>query len=155
MTMVIREGKEEDYGQLASLFASFFKTHDAFQKDKETIARYLQREELKHDLIVFEEEGVVKGALFLVKKGENVDGSHQRWKFRHFAFETERIAEELLNEGERRVREKSSTIKIELTLAENEEGLDFYKRRGYSQEGMLTNHYRWGETCYVLGKSFN
>mgnify|MGYP001579545610 FL=1 len=76
------------------------------------------------------------------------------WKFRHFAFETETIALELLSEVENIVRNSSKTSKIELTIAETELGIDFYKRYKYEQEAELKNHYRWGETCYVLAKSF-
>jgi hypothetical protein len=30
---------------------------------------------------------------------------------------------------------------------------EFYLKNGYEQEGALKNHFRAGETCYVLGKS--
>ncbi len=152
--MPVRASEEKDYGQLASLYAHFFKVHNLFQRGRAFIADYLKAEAGKNELFVFEEGGLVRGALFLVKSGENSSGSHQRWKFRHFAFESESVAEKLLAEAERNVKAACKTAKIELTIAETEEGIDFYKKHGYVQEGSLKNHYRWGETCFVLGKSF-
>ncbi len=151
--MDMRKAEEKDYGQIASLYANFFETHDIFRKTKGFVMDYLRIEAEKHELLVCVENEIVKGALFIVGLGKSQ--THKRWKFRHFAFETERIAETLLEEAERKVRELSRTAKIELTIAENEEGLDFYKKQGYSQEGMLKNHYRWGEVCFVLGKSIS
>jgi len=149
--MGIRVATEEDFGQIAALYANFFKTHDIFQKLKEVIVNYIREEAQKNELLVCEEDGLIKGALFLVGLGKG--SGHRRWKFRHFAFETEKIAELLLDEAERRVKETTGTAKIELTIAETEEGIDFYKQHGYQQEGILKNHYRWGESCFVLGKS--
>ena len=59
----------------------------------------------------------------------------------------------MLQEAESRVRKAAETVKIELTLAENEE-IEFYKNNGYVVEGELKDHYRVGEVCFILGKSF-
>lgn len=152
--MPIRRAEEEDFEQLTSLYRSFFETHDKFQREKDIVIQYLRKESLEHELYVYDEDSMVKGALILVNTGVNKDGSHKRWKFRHVAFETEPIAESLLGFAEERVKEESSTGKVELNIAETEEALDFYKKWGYKQEGALSNHFRFGETCFVLGKSF-
>ena len=151
--MVIRTVQENDYGKLAGLYASFFKTHNIFQQEQAKVVAYLQ--EQKHELLVYEENGEIKGALFLVLLGQNVDGTHKLWKFRHFAFTSADIAGQLLAEAEKKVQESSKNAKIELTIAESEEGIEFYKANGYGQEGILKNHYRWGEICYILSKSFS
>lgn len=152
---MIRAIQEDDYRQVAGLFANFFKTHNIFQKDPDIVVAYIRKEDLEREaFLVYEQSGMIKGALVLVQKGANHDGSHKVWKFRHFAFETEQIGKELLGEAEKRVKNATHTAKIELTIAENEEGLDFYKKWGYKQEGALLNHFRFGETCFVLGKSF-
>ena len=152
--MTIRNIQDEDFEKLVGLYKSFFSTHNRFQQSNEKIISYLKEQSEKYDLIVYDENGSLKGALYLVNFGQNADGSHKLWKFRHFAFESKDIASQLLDEAEKRVKESSDTSKIELTIAETEEGIDFYKLKGYEPEGALLNHYRWGETCYVLSKYF-
>ena len=152
--MPIRLIEEKDYEKLTSLYKAFFKTHTLFQREREIVIAYILKEALEREFLVYEEQGLIKGALVIVNKGTNANGSHKRWKFRHIAFESERIGKELLAEAEKRVRQQSATAKVELTIAESEEGLDFYKKQEYAQEGTLLNHYRWGEKCYILGKSF-
>jgi hypothetical protein len=146
--MTIREGNEQDYEKLTVLFKNFFKTHNVFQKSDEEIVSYLKDQ--KDKLLVKENNNEIQGALFLVNFGSN--STHKLWKFRHFAFSSEETAKELLNEAENIIKELSETSKIELTISETEEGIEFYKVNGYQQEGELKNHYRQGETCFILSK---
>ena len=149
--MAIREATRKDYDELAVLFNHFFPVHNIFQQEKQKITEYLgSREE---ELIVLDDGGI-RAATYLVQKGEDTAGSHKIWKFRHFAYTDEESGARLLEAAEERIKSKSKTSKIELTISENEEGLDFYKKHGYKTEGTLTNHYRWGETCYILCRSF-
>lgn len=90
----------------------------------------------------------------MVNSSQSPDGIHRLWKLRHFAFESERVASELLDEAEKMVMVSSNTSKIEIYFAESEKGMDFLISKGYRQEAALSNHYRWGEICYVLSKSF-
>ena len=152
--MTIRKVQQNDYDKLVLLYRSFFKTHNIFQKSAAEIKNYLKAQAKENKLIVYEDKGIINGALYLVSFGQNADGSHKLWKFRHFAFKTDSIASKLLAEAEKMISKESLTSKIELTIAESEPGRDFYKANGYVQEASLSNHYRWGETCYVLGKSF-
>jgi len=152
--MIIRLVKEADYEKLVHLFRSFFKTHNIFQQPAAKILQYLREQAVENPLLVYEDKGALQGALFLVKIGENKEGTHKIWKFRHFAFLTETIAAQLLDDAEKHVQKSSRTGKIELTIAETEPGKAFYLKHGYVQEGALKDHYRPGETCYVLGKSF-
>ena len=152
---MIREIQEQDYQQLTDLYKSFFQTHNIFQQQQAIVENYLRKEALEREkFLVYEENNTIKGALILVLLGKSDGNSHTRWKFRHFAFETEIIATELLQHVENLIQQKSPTAKVELTIAETEEGQDFYKKHGYEQEAMLRNHYRWDETCFILGKSF-
>ncbi len=153
--MIIRTIQERDYNDLIRLYRSFFSVHNIFQQPDEEIIKYLQEQAQKNEFVVYEENSQVKGALILVQKGENVDGTHKIWKYRHFAFESEDIASQLLEEAEKIISGKSKTAKVELAIAENERGKEFYQAAGYEQEGMLKNHFRWGETCYILAKSFS
>lgn len=149
---MIRPVQDLDYVSLVSLFKKFFPVHNQFQLPKEKVISYLKSQASQNELIVYDDKGI-KGAMFLVNFGSSADNSHKLWKFRHFAFENEDIGSKLLKEAEKIIKKKSKTVKIELTIAETEPGKEFYLSNGYKQEAALTNHYRWGETCYVLAKS--
>ncbi len=153
--MIIRNAQEKDFTELAELYSSFFSTHNIFLKSKKEIIKYLKEQAKENELIVNDELGTLQGALYLVNFGRNADGSHKLWKFRHFAFKSINAASRLSEEAEKKVLGKSKTAKIELTIAQTEEGIDFFKSKGYKQEGALSNHYRWGETCYILSKSLS
>ena len=152
--MAVRKATEQDYEGLANLYKSFFKEHNVFHQDAGKIALYLKGEAKKNELLAYDEKGSIKGAVFIVREGQTPDGLHKRWKFRHFAFGSEKAASALLEEAEKAVKKSSKTAKIELTVAETEKGIEFYRSKGYEQEGVLKNHYRWGESCFVLSKSF-
>ena len=149
--MGVRNVQEGDYGVLVTLYKSFFKTHNIFQQPDKTIMEYLKQQSKENELIVYDDNESLKGALYLVNLSQN--SSHVLWKFKHVAFESETIASALLEEAEKRVKGTSTSVKIELTIAESEDGIDFYKSNGYVQEGALSNHYRKGETCFILSKS--
>ncbi|HIH11669.1 TPA: GNAT family N-acetyltransferase [Candidatus Woesearchaeota archaeon] len=151
---MLKQVQEKDYIHLVKLYKSFFRIHNIFSGNKNVILKYLKEQAQKNELIVFEEKSSISGALYLVNFGQNDDGSHKLWKFRHFAFDSNNIALKMLNEAEKRVKRASKTSKIELTIAENEVGIEFYKNNGYRIEGQLTHHYRYGETCYILAKGF-
>lgn len=152
--MTVRKVKVTDFKKLVPLFQGFFKEHNRFQQTEKEITTYLQEQARDHELLVSEENGSLQGALFLVNFGQSNDGSHKLWKWRHFAFKNEELASLLLKEAEKRVKSSSKTVKIELTIAESEPGISFYKKQGYVQEGILKDHYRWGENCFILSKSF-
>jgi len=153
--MTIRTVEEKDFEKLVELYKSFFKTHNIFQQSNEGIVSYLKKQSKKKDLIVFDDNSSIRGALLLVNFGQNADGSHKLWKLRHFAFENDNVASQLLDEAENKIKQQSTTSKIELSIAENEEGIDFFKSKNYKEEGALSNHYRWNETCFIFSKSFS
>ena len=153
--MAIRVGTQENLEHLVALFKQFFPVHNQFQQPDRDIVDYLHEQLQDNELLVSETKGIYDGALFLVKIGESSDSTHKIRKFRHFAFTTESIGKELLQEAEKSVQAQSPTSKIELTIAETEPGKDFYLKHGYQQEATLPHHYRWGETCFILGKSFS
>lgn len=152
---MIRKVTGADYPQLVRLYQSFFLKHNRFQKPAEEVIVYLKEQAKDNLLLVYEEKGKIKGALIIVQTGSNAEGTHKVWKYRHFAFTSENIAVNLLKEVEAYVKKQSKTAKVELTIAESEPGIDFYRTKGYVQEAALTNHYRWGETCFILTKSFS
>lgn len=148
--MAVIRPEEKDFAKIAKLFKDFFRTHNIFSQPEEKVVEYIKEQAEQHELIADPE---FRGAMFIVMKGESADKKHKIWKFRHFAFTDEITGKELLEEAEKIISGKSETAKIELTIAETEEGKDFYIKNGYKEEGALLNHYRWGETCFILGKS--
>ena len=144
--MAISQIHKDDVSKVIPLFKEHFKTHNIFSKPDEEITVYL--ENLIETCPLFAGENC---ALFIVKKGGN--DSHGIWKFRHFAFNEDDEAVALLAFAEKYISEQLPTSKIELTIAQTEPGHDFFLKCGYTQEGALENHYRWGETCFILSKS--
>ncbi len=152
--MVIRTVKTKDFQQLVQLYKQFFPIHNQFQKNDTEIILYLKEQAQQNIFLILEDHQNLKGALILVLQGQNKEKTHLLWKYRHCAFASEKDAMELLTEAEKRIRKISPTAKVELTIAENEKGIKIYTKKGYIQEGKLKNHYRWGEACYILSKSF-
>ncbi len=153
--MAIRSVEDNDFTQLAALYKEFFPTHNVFHKNEDIVVAYLRKEMLeREDFLVYEDEGKILGSLILVSLGTSETGTHTRWKFRHTAFIDEEVGQKLLEEAEKRIKAASKTAKIELTIAETEQGMDFYIDNGYVVEGELKDHYRVCETCFILGKSF-
>jgi hypothetical protein len=145
--MAVRTVTEEDFGKLIELYKEFFPTHNRFSQNEDIIKAYLHKELLEQDDFL-----ITEGAALIVIITKCND-THSRAKFRHFAWKNEEAATELLQEAESRVRKSAETVKIELTLSESEE-IEFYKKNGYVVEGELKDHYRAGEVCFILGKSF-
>ncbi len=154
LIMTLRKAQEKDFMKLAELYRSFFPVHNLFQGPRKRVVKYLKEQSKENELVVYD-DGSLRGALYLLKLGQDASGSHKLWKFRHFAFESKKIASSLLAEAEKRVRKASKYSKIELTVAESEPGFSFYKSKGYKKEGALRHHYRRGETCYVLSKCYS
>lgn len=140
-----------DLNSLAKFYKYYFKTHTLFQQTESKIVAYLRKAVKEHTFIAVHDGNKIAGAVFIVLEGK--DGTHSRWKFRHLAFTNTDVGRILLEEAEKCVRQKSVTAKIELTLAETEPNRQFFLKNGYKQEGVLKNHYRWDEKCFVLGKS--
>lgn len=157
--MHIAKANPKQLPQLIGLFKLSYPRHNIFTLSKEEISHYLSLQAQKHlflTLIEEDEKGVehLLAASLVVKTGESQDKNHTRWKFRHFAFVAPEHGATLLKECEKHVFLSSISSKIELTISESEAHLNFYKKQGYHQEAALSNHYRWGETCFILSKSF-
>ncbi|MAG60780.1 hypothetical protein CL619_03260 [archaeon] len=156
--MHISRAEPKHIKQLITLFRAFYPKHDIFHQEIPKISHYLSLQARQNQFLVVQEasennEVQVTAAAIIIKTGESVDKNHTRWKFRHFAFSNETAGLALLKECEQYVHQQSKTAKIELNIAESEAQLNFYKEHGYHKEATLRNHYRWGETCFVLGKS--
>ena len=148
--MEIRQVEEQDYPSLIGLYKEFFKVHNIFSKTHEEIKDYLLELIEKNEIYVLIESGV-KAAMILVGNG---GVEHKLYKFRHFAFDNEENATNLLDYVEDIISNNSETSKVEVTIADGEKGIEMYKNAGFILEGSLSNHYRDGEITFVLGKSF-
>jgi len=132
--MEIRIAEEKEYVLIAALFRKFFTVHNVFQREVREIIEYITNEANKHELLIYIEEDQILAATFLVNFGRNLDGSHKLWKFRHFSYLSEEAGLMLLNEAENMIQNESNTSKVELTIAENEMTLGFFKKEGYNEE---------------------
>ncbi len=151
--MIIRSVQETDYEQLVKLYRIFFSKHNIFQRPDNSIIEYLKDQAKTSPLLVVEERSSLVGAVVLHQFGQTTNGSHRLWKFRHFAFLSDDVGVQLLKTAEDHVKKLSKTVKIELTIAETESSKEFYLSNGYVEEGILKDHYRPREKCYLLGKS--
>jgi len=153
--MGIRQAIPTDYPRLVEFFKAQFPVHNIFQRSPQNIQSYLMNQGLKNPLYVVEKDGEITAALILFNKYSTSDRAHKVWKLRHFAFANEAAAEELLKYAEGKIKKSSKTAKIELSIAETEKSVEFYKDQGYLIEGVLKNHYRWNETTFIVSKSFS
>ena len=156
--MHISKAHPSQIPKIIKLFQSFYLRHNIFQQKPEIISKYLIKQAQLYPLLIVEEivtkdTKKIAAVTFIVKTGESEDQTHFRWKLQHFAFTNINAAQALIEESESYIKKQSITSKIELTIAESESNLHFYESQKYDKEATLRNHYRWGETCFVLGKS--
>lgn len=153
--MTVRKASEDDIGKVAAICMKFYGTHNIFSLPAEEVPQYMGRRAETDELLVYDDSGEIKAAVFLVSKTPGREAGHRLWKLRHFAFSDEKAAEGLLDYAEKKIKEKSESCKIIVFIAEGEPGMEIFKERGYSQEGILESHYRKGEKCFVMGKAFS
>jgi ribosomal protein S18 acetylase RimI-like enzyme len=147
----IRQGKKEDLPQLIKVYKEAFKIHNIFKKSEKEIIKHWESSKVEPDdfVVALKDGKVVAGCLVTMQYVE----SHTLARIKHIA-----VAEAFRGKGiGRAIMEKAEEIigtgKIEIHVAENEKiALPFYKKLGYKQEGILSDHYRKGESCYLLGK---
>lgn len=148
--MHVREANAGDIESLAGLMREFFPEHNVFTGTDEDVHAYLSRLLKEHACLVAEQDGELRGGMFIVRKGG--DGEHSLYKFRHFAFSDHESACALFSEAEKRIRATGKTAKIENTLAEDEKGIEEYEKQGYIHEATLSDHYRMEESCLIYSK---
>jgi len=156
----IEKPNEDDLKKLATLYKEVFTVHNIFIKPDKDVLDYLQN--VDGEILVAKEEGKVLGGC-LVESTKN-QYSHSLWRIKHLAIakgnQHHGVGSAILDEIEDMIKERISikdmkSAKIEVHVAENEkESIGFYKKHGFEVEGELKDHYRKGEICYILGKSF-
>lgn len=161
--MAIEKLTSEKLPMVVDLLKSFYPEHNIFGKDDNEIVEYLaslmgkaQYQGIMSEVPMyayFDGEDV-KGFLALIHENGTLDGKHRVWKYRHLAFNDDDVGKELVTFAEQQIMDMSATAKVELTISETEAGHALYCDLNYEEEGKLDNHYRWGETTYVLSKSF-
>jgi ribosomal protein S18 acetylase RimI-like enzyme len=153
MVMIdIREARKDELSGLIPIYAEAFDKHGIFKRPAEQVLEYL--ENVTGDFIIAFDENdnrIIGGLLLVIRKP---DTGHRLANIKHFAvakeFIGEGIGKGLLREAERRVGE--GKIEIHASTEEND-AIGFYKHMGFVEEGRLSDHYRKGETCVILGKS--
>lgn len=149
--MEVRQAKKEDLKGLIEVYKEVFTVHNIFTKGEEEILKYWETVKAEpDDFIVAVEDGkVVGGCLVLMRSFQG----HTIARIKHLAVaenhQKKGVGKALIEKAE----EIIGTAKIEIHVAESEkEAIAFYEKLGYKQEGVLSNHFRKGENCYVMGK---
>lgn len=140
---------DNEIKQMIPIYAQAFSLHNIFKKDENFVFDYLKKQKGEF-LAALDGDKVIGGVI--VHKRE-LDG-HILARLRHFAvakeYRDKGVGSELLEAAEKSIGKG----KIEMHVSENESrAISFYKKNGYVIEGNLTNHYRDGEICYVMGKT--
>lgn len=148
--VLIREAKPEELRDLASVYRREYNPHNIFQGPEEDVLDYLSKLDVVY-LVCVEQDKVVGGVAIVEKKEAP---QHSVFRFKHFAvlkeFHDKEVPAVLLEAAEKTIGKG----KIEMHIAESETpDIEFYMAQGYAIEGELSNHYRMGEKCYVLGKT--
>jgi len=147
---MIRKVQDTDYEQIVSLLQTHYPTHNRFSNSTpHEIIGYLLT--IKDESYVYVTDEQIVGYAILVQNKQN--STHSIFKYRHLAFTTETVGQELVAYCETQAMEFSETAKIELTIAENETDIQLYENMGYEKEATLSNHYRMDEDCYVYSKT--
>ncbi|MFC1697433.1 GNAT family N-acetyltransferase [Nanoarchaeota archaeon] len=165
----IKKLNKEQLKELIPIYKETFKVHNIFEQEDNKILEYLEytlEKTTKNDGCIFGAivDNKIVGALILSKFQTGKD-NHSLWKFRHVAIKEDQqgkgVGSLLIAEAEKELQNliqnnKIKTAKIEITVSENEvRAVEFYEKNGFKVEGSLTNHYRWNETTFLLGKSVN
>jgi hypothetical protein len=146
--MEIREAKPEELKTLASIYKQEHSGHALFQGEVSDIEDYLAR--LNVQYIILTEQNNVVGGVAVLQQLQAKD--HSVFMLKHFALLKEHAdqAAFFMNSVETRL----DTGKIELHLSDKDTpDIEFFMQQGYEIEGTLSNHYKIGEKCYVLGKT--
>jgi|SRR3989344_7146772 len=163
----IRSSDKDDYKAIAAVFKQAFLNIKLFQQDEKKIVSYL--ENCDGTFYVAEEDEKIIGAMLL--SAENLD-NHILWRISHAAILPEWrgkglgvIMIEYIDEKIMSQIKKGSfnSAKVEVHISENDKvfskksednDLQFWKGNGFRLEGKLNDHFKKGEMCYILGKSF-
>ena len=145
---MIRKGNESDLNGLIHVYKEVFDVHNVFDRPVNDIMDYLKKFK---NILVAEEDGEIVGGIVITEKKYG-----NTWKltnFKHLAvakeYQDKDIGTALLKGAEKSVR----IGKIEIRVGETETtAMEFYKKNGYENEGILKSHYRKGETCFIMGK---
>lgn len=149
--MEIRQAKKEDLNGLIAVLREVFPVHNIFTKDEESVLKYWEVVKAEpDDFIVAVEDGKVIGGCLVVMR--SFDG-HTIARIKHLAVATDHKAKGVGRSLIEKAEEIIGTGKIEIHVAEGEKiVIPFYTKMGYKQEGVLSDHFRKGENCYVMGK---
>ena len=149
--MITQNFDEINKEKLVTFFKEFFKVHNIFTMDDSDVKEYLQKQASDNSFYAITEDEVVKAALFIVETSSTND--HKTYKLKHFGFSDDNDFKNLIDHVEADLKSSCDSIKIEVNLADTEEGIELYQTNGYAIEGTLMNHYRKNEIVNSLGKT--
>lgn len=105
-----------------------------------------------HAATFIDREDKTRGTLMLLVEGGICRvlslAVHPAYRLRGLGREFMRIAENWAAEN------KASAVKLEVST-NNAGAIEFYKRLGYQNAGMLPHYYSWGEDAYSMSKEIS
>jgi ribosomal protein S18 acetylase RimI-like enzyme len=146
--MEIREAKPDELNSLASIYKQEHSGHVLFQGNEKDIEDYLERLDMQY-VVMLDQQDVVGGVAVLQQLQAK---NHSVFQLKHFAVLKEYVdkAQFFMNAMETRL----DTGKIELHLSDKDTpDIEFFMQLGFEIEGTLSNHYKIGEKCYIMGKT--
>lgn len=149
--MEVRQAKKEDLKGLIEVYKEVFTVHNIFTKSEEEVLKYWEAVKAEPDdfVVVIEDGKIVAGCLVLMRSFEG----HTLARIKHLAVAEKHKAKGIGRALIEKAEDIIGTAKIEIHVGENEKiVIPFYKKMGYKEEGVLSDHFRKGENCYVLGK---
>lgn len=159
---MIRTAADEDLNQLVHIYRASFEKHNIFQKVEESVKEYMESKQAQGregggGFFVAVEDSKVVGGILL----EFVDVSrkaHARVKLKHLAVQSDyrkrgigsELVQYVLDQiGQLMEKGLFTSVKVQANTVDN---IDFYRKLGFKQEATLSDHYRLGEKCFIMGK---
>lgn len=141
--LMIREVREEDLKDIYEIETLSFKS-EAY----EPFLLHLYYNLARETFLVAETDGRVIGyAIGLLTKW---GGGHVISIAVHPSFRRMGVAEKLLNELLKRMREKGArAVRLEVKVS-NEPAMNLYKKLGFRTVGVINNYYPNGEDAYIM-----
>ena len=166
-SIAVRDMEDPDVDTLVTILQHSFTKHNIFKKPAPLVRTYITNSNITFTekgggYIVYENQGIPEGCLLIRPIDVDVKGTHMRVNYNHLGasrgFSDEHVVCTLIEAADRKLSEYLrsqgiGTAKIQINLAPDELALHpTLEKCGFTMEGTLQDHYRFGEEVVLLGK---
>jgi len=159
---------KDEYKEVAALLKTVFPQDELFKQGQKRTINYMENAD--GTFYVVEDNDIIVGAMLLSAKKNK---GFTLWTIQHAAILPNRrgtgigiiliqYVDQMIRTQIKEGKFKSAKIEMKISgkdkiFAEKSEKNDvsFLKRNGFKIEGELKDHFKKGETCFILGKSFS